>query len=422
MNVLLLPLGSAGDVLPFIWLGRRLRERGHRVGMITSCPFASAAGRAGFDFLPLDEEGDYERMIADPRVWKLFTGTAEVFRFAGQATETMAAKIESLLTTDRRPDLMLSSSMGYGARLMRELHDIPLVNTHLQPAVMVSAHDPPVFFPGMEGFGRWPLLLRRLLLRGPNPADWFAGPAIRRACRARGVKPPRRPFWQWSHSPDGTLALFPNWFAAPQPDWPQPVCQWDFPLEDLADQQPLEPKLEAFLDAGDKPFVFTPGSANVHGHRFFAVAAEAVARLGRRAVFVTRDPGQAPPDAGRHIITAAWAPFSTLLTRAAGFIHHGGIGTMSQGFAAGVPQLIMPMAHDQPDNAWRIRRLGAGLSLPPKRFTPDRVASALRQLLEDPDIHAATAECARHCGQRQPVEPMLDWLEDAPGRMTRCAR
>ncbi len=416
MNVLLLPLGSAGDVLPFIWLGRRLRERGHRIVMITSCPFADAAGRAGFDFLPLDEEGDYERLIADPKVWKLFTGTAEVFRFAGQATEMMASRIEQLLARDQRPDLMLASSMGYGARLMRELHGIPLVNTHLQPAVMVSAHEPPVLFPGMEGFRRWPLFLRRALLRGPNPADMLAGPAIRRACHARGVKPPRRPFWQWSHSPDGALALFPSWFAAPQPDWPEPLWQWDFPLEDLADQQPLEADLQRFLDAGDKPFVFTPGSANVHGRRFFAVAAEAVAQLGRRAVFVTRDPGQTPPNAGDHVFTAAWAPFSTLLQHAAGFIHHGGIGTMSQGFAAAVPQLIMPMAHDQPDNAWRLRQLDAGLSLPPKRFTVDRVVHALRQLLDNDTIRAGTAACARRCRQRQPVEPLLAWLEAAAAR------
>lgn len=411
MRIVLMPLGSAGDVLPFIWLGRRLLERGHSISMITARPFATAAEKAGFEFLPVDEEGDYERIMADAGVWRLFSGTAKVFRYAGEATETMAARIEMLMGRGSKPDLIMTSCMGYGARLVREQHGIPLVNVHLQPAVLVSAHEPPILFPGMEALRWLPVWMRRLLLRGPNPADVFAGPAIRRACAARGVKPPRSFFWQWSHSPDGVLALFPEWFAAPQPDWPQPLRQWDFPLEDLADQQALSPELTAFLEAGDPPLVFTPGSANIHAHRFFESAAGAVREIGRRAVFVTRDPGQVPTGLGADFFTAAWAPFSTLLGRASVFVHHGGVGTMSQGFAAGVPQLVMPMAHDQPDNAWRLRRLGAGLSLRPGRFSVERVSRALGALLGDEGFRQRAEECARRCRERAPVEPVLEWLE-----------
>jgi len=54
-------------------------------------------------------------------------------------------------------------------------------------------------------------------------------------------------------------------------------------------------------------------------------------------------------------------------------IHHGGIGTTAQALAAGLPQLVVPMSHDQPDNAVRIRRLGVGVFVLPVAYTKARV-------------------------------------------------
>jgi rhamnosyltransferase subunit B len=55
-EILLLPFGSAGDVFPFIWLGRHLMARGHRVTMITACLFEEQARKAGLNFIPLGEK------------------------------------------------------------------------------------------------------------------------------------------------------------------------------------------------------------------------------------------------------------------------------------------------------------------------------------------------------------------------------
>jgi rhamnosyltransferase subunit B len=68
------------------------------------------------------------------------------------------------------------------------------------------------------------------------------------------------------------VVLFPPWFAQPQPDWPANTLQWDFPLEDIAKERPLNDDVLQFLDAGEKPIVFTPGSANIQARRFFEVA------------------------------------------------------------------------------------------------------------------------------------------------------
>ena len=47
MHILLLPFGSSGDVFPYIWLGRQLLARGHRVTMITGQGYAEQARAAG---------------------------------------------------------------------------------------------------------------------------------------------------------------------------------------------------------------------------------------------------------------------------------------------------------------------------------------------------------------------------------------
>ncbi|MDZ4290022.1 MAG: glycosyltransferase [Prosthecobacter sp.] len=406
MHLALLPLGSAGDVFPFLWLARQLRARGHRVTMIVASIFEETVRSTGLEVLPYGSQEDFERFIADPRVWRMYEGTKLVFEYAGENTEIFTQAIESL-----RPDLLLAPCTAFGARLAREVLRIPLITVHVQPAVMISAHELPVLFPGMQHLRRLPLWLKRILIRLPNPADRFAAPGVAKACEARGITPPRKLWWDWGNSPDGVLCLFPEWFARPQADWPSNLLQWAFPLEDMAVEKPLGDGVLRFLAAGDKPIIFTPGSANIQAERFFAVALEAVTRLGKRAIFVTRKLQQLPPDLPATVLPVEYAPFSTLLPHAAAFVHHGGIGRLSQGFAGGVPQLLMAMAHDQPDNAHRLEQLGAGLGLTPRTFTPDRVAAALTRLLTDPAIAQATRRCAGHLEERRDPGALLDWIE-----------
>jgi len=403
MHILLLPFGSAGDVFPFIWLGRQLLARGHRVTMITACLFEEQARRAGLEFIAWGEAEEFEAMIRDPRIWKVGQGTKVVFDFAAKAVEPYLKAIESC----EKPDLMLAPVTAFAGRLAREKHGTPLITVHLQPAVFLSVHETPLLHPAMKWLRSMPVWFKKALFALPNPVDLFALPKVRRICEAHGVKPPRSLWREWWDSPDGVLALFPEWFCAPQPDWPKNL-QWTFPLEDLAKEQPLSPALQAFLAAGEPPVVFTPGSANVQAARFFDVAAKAVGKVGCRAVFVTREPKQVPANLPPQIHVEAYAPFSTLLKQASVFVHHGGIGTMSQAFAAGVPQLIMYMAHDQPDNADRVERLGAGIGLSVRQFTPDRVAKELRRLLSEPGFKEAT----KGFQMSADVDVLMRWIEE----------
>jgi UDP:flavonoid glycosyltransferase YjiC (YdhE family) len=95
------------------------------------------------------------------------------------------------------------------------------------------------------------------------------------------------------------------------------------------------------------------------------------------------------------------APHQLLFPRARAVVHQGGAGTTAQALRAGCPMLVVPHSHDQPDNAFRVSRLGVARTLYPKRYTAPRVASELRPLLEEPryaERAAATAAVVRQEG------------------------
>jgi UDP:flavonoid glycosyltransferase YjiC (YdhE family) len=94
-----------------------------------------------------------------------------------------------------------------------------------------------------------------------------------------------------------------------------------------------------------------------------------------------------PPE----IIAVNYAPFESLLPRACAMVHHGGVGTTSQGLRAGIPTLIVPFAFDQPDNAAHAARLGGSRTLPRSKYLSDRVARELDILLTKPE-HASSAK------------------------------
>ena len=87
-------------------------------------------------------------------------------------------------------------------------------------------------------------------------------------------------------------------------------------------------------------------------------------------------------------------PFSEVLPRSSALVHHGGIGTTAQGLAAGVPQLVMPMSHDQPDNADRLVRMGVGSFLPPRSFQPQAVHDQLHRLTHSDEVLRRCREIA----------------------------
>src|SRR5262249_35036708 len=154
------------------------------------------------------------------------------------------------------------------------------------------------------------------------------------------------------------------------------------------------------------------GSAMQQGLRFFTEAAAACQKLGRRGILLSRWPQNVPPALPAGVRHFAYVPFSELLPHAAALVHHGGIGTTSQALAAGVPQLITPLASDQHDNADRLRRLGIADALEPKRLTAGTAAEKLRGLLDSRDVATRCREVAARIEPGRGIEKACDVIEE----------
>jgi UDP:flavonoid glycosyltransferase YjiC (YdhE family) len=290
--------------------------------------------------------------------------------------------------------VVVASSPALGARLAHDWLGVPLATVHLAPAMFRSAHRPPLLPPLVLPAWWSPgakraayrladaLVLDRLLARPVN------------AARAElGLPPVRRVLDGWRHSPQCVLGLFPEWFAPPQPDWPAPTRLAGFPLYDGAEEVP--PGLEEFLGAGPPPVVFTPGTGAKRAGDFLAESAGACRRLGCRGLLLTRRAEQVPAGLPPEVRHFAYVPFSRVLPRAAALVHHGGVGTLAQALAAGVPQLVVPRAHDQHDNAARLVELGVATTLRPRSYRAPAVADALTWLLTEPEVAARCRDVAR---------------------------
>ena len=411
-HVILCPVGSAGDVHPLLGLGRVLRQRGVRVTFATAGYFRRQAEEEGFEFLDTLPAADFKAMVSDPRIWQPRHAVRLVM---SQGVRPILEPLYRLIERHHVPGqtLLVGTSLAIPARVAQEKLGIPLVTVHLAPSLFRSNHEGPRLQPALVHVG--PGWFRRAQW-------WFADrflvdpaitPWLNDFRRSLGLPPVSRVMAEWWNSPLRILGLFPPWFFPPQPDWPSQLRLTGFPLYSEEGVTPPSAEVAEFLGSGSPPVVFTPGSANVFGAEFFAAAADACQRLGRRGLLLTRFPEQIParlPATVRHF---DFVPFGWLIPRAAALVHHGGVGTMSQALAAGVPQVIMPLAFDQHDNAHRCEKLGVSRTLPPSQFRGPALAGLLGELLGNSQVAANCQEAARQLAGQDGLSAACDELERA---------
>lgn len=388
---LLITLGSYGDVHPFIGLGRTLLSRGHRVKLLASPYFQSLADREGLELVPLGTVEDYLALSSNPLIWHPRKGGLVIIRYVMDSIRTVYDAI--MRHADDRA-VLVASTLAIAARVAHERERLSMVSVHLSPVCFRSVIQPPRL-PGMPNLSWWPKWMIRKIWEGAD--RFFIDPqaqALNDFRRELGLPPVNRIMNGWWNSPQLVLAMFPEWFAPPQPDWPSNTQCVGFGRYDEADISPMPEALVRFLDAGDPPIAFTPGSAMMHGQRFFQTAVETCRRLGRRGVLLSRHRGHIPTNLPEGILHIDYAPFSKLLPRCCALVHHGGIGTTAQGLAAGIPQVVMALSHDQFDNAARLERLGVGRMLTASSFTPRRLSTRLLELLSSPSSRTACTELA----------------------------
>lgn len=406
LRILFAPFGSEGDVNPLIWLAGGLAQRGHEIVFLLTPHYAHRIEKRGWRWFPAGTEEEFLRFANDPRLWQPKTGSELVVQ---AVLDTWNGYQKAYAQAGGDFDLLVCSSMGLGPATFAEAGGIPRLTLHMQPTCLRSAWDCPLFLEDLEWLCRAPRLVKQAIFWMIDQSLWkkLLIPLNRRR-RALGLPALKNFYTEALNGGAGVAALFPAWFGAAQPDWPANIRQFGFPLSHEAPEA-LPPEIEAFLARG-APVVWTHGSANFDLRRSQELAVECSNALGLRSLLVSLEkPDGILPENVRHV---RHAPFDALFPRCRAIVHHGGIGTTSKAIAAGIPQLIIPRSHDQPDNARRVERLGLGRTLSYEKLDAGTLRQTLGALLSSEASQAAGRKYRDILRAENFLPALCDWAEN----------
>lgn len=408
-RILLATIGSLGDLHPCLALAQELKRRGHRVTIASTEYYRAKVQNLEIAFLPIRPNWDPTDGEMISQCDDLKRGVEVLYR--QWILPHLKHTYDDLLSAAADTDLMIAGELNLAAPLVAEKLNLRWVSAILSPASFLSSHDPsvlvnvPWLFPVRKA--GWPVYWAILNAGRLGIQHWWA--PVRQLRRQQNLRLHCDPVFRDKFSPNLVLALFSRWLAQPQTDWPQQTIQPGFVWFDqkVGSVDP-DPQLAAFLASGEPPIVFTQGSTAVHNPGdFYAVSAEAARMLNRRALLVGAHSASSLNSS--EILAIPYAPYSQIFPHAAVNVHQGGSGTTGQALRAGRPQLIVPFGWDQPDNAARVERLGAGLHLPRATWSPGTAAAALERLLRD----AQFSERATRIGSEIQAEDGLNSACDA---------
>lgn len=407
MHVILASVGTDGDVFPYLGLGAVLLARGHRVTLAAPEVYRERAEAAGFAFCSLVSTADVERMINSPDLFHSLRGGLMMARWGGPMIPRQFDLLAELVATSG--SVIVANPGLLAARLVQEKLGVPMASLVLQPGIIPSCVRPPEM-PGGMTIPRWfPMRLRSAYWWSVDVTGGFlVGPWLNGQRKTLGLAPVRRLF-QWWLSPQLVIGLFPSWYAPMQSDWPPQMRLAGFGRYDGAPQA-LEGELAAFCESGSPPIAFTLGTGMRHATKFFCEAADACEALGVRGILLSKFADVIPRKLPKGVRYVSFAPFRQLLPLCRLVVHHGGIGTTAAALEAGCPQLVWPLAWDQPDNAKRVESLGVGLSLPRRRRTGLYFQDWLRRAMHE-WIAAMAKDAARQAVNENGFEAAATMVE-----------
>src|SRR5215203_169290 len=323
MKIVFAVFGSLGDMHPMNALGIELKKRGHQVIFATMDFYREKIETLGFEFRPLrphlvPDDKELARKLMDAR-----KGSELLLKEL--ILPNLRPMYDDLTEAVRDADLFVSTEVVFAAPSVAEKTGIKWITTTLAPGTFLSAYDP--FVPPTA------LWLRhfRFLSRTFHGAlfglvrkwidSWFD--EYREFRREIGLPPGRNPLFE-GKSELLNLAMFSRVLGKPQPDWAISTLQTGFCFYDGRDDYGgISEDLQAFLEAGEPPVVFTLGSAAVLDARdFFEESARAARILGRRAVLLYGMFNDAPKiavigklraESETHIPAATYARYSPVI-------------------------------------------------------------------------------------------------------------
>lgn len=388
-RVVLLGLGSRGDVLPLVRLAAALRRDGHEALVVTSddyevevreaeLPFVSIA--PGMRFGASSEVSDESRRAR----FETPAGTMIALRSIMRSlADPLADVVHGLVGSD---DVIVTGVLGTSlAAALRQTRGCGVVHVTFAATVPTACGGSYISAPLPKRVSTLNSSSSALMQRAFLGLTMAPGrECARRHGRTLTVTQVDRELTAWP-----TLIGTSPLLAHRADDWPAQVAvtgPWMRPTDETPPR--LDPGLEDFLTAGAPPVYIGFGSAVSRDPRGDLALFAAAARDAGVRVVVRRSDWLVGDDTvlGTHAHVVDTVPHDVLLARTAAVIHHGGAGTTVAALAAGVPSSVIWHNLDQPFHARRTAELGVGpLGFSKRRLTRPRLAGLIEALVSSAD-------------------------------------
>ncbi len=390
MRLIILALGSRGDVQPYVALGHGLQAAGHEVCIATHAlfePFVRGHG-LGFSLVRANPkellEGEAGRRASEGNANPVRTYLNFVH---GMSKLIVEAGIDCLAAC-HSADAILHSPIGwYLAPHIAEKLQLPHMGAYIQPMHPTRAY-PGFLSPSSRSLGGF--LNRQTFLIDEVVFWWVARPAVNQFRKEHLDLPPipvhTRYVRQWFRETPMIYGYSPH--VVPRPaDWNRyqriEITGYWF-LDTPQEWQPSR-ELARFLAAGPAPVYVGFGSMNTRKpQETTKLILQALSETGQRGILLTGWGGLRQTDVPDTVFVGEEIPHDWLFPRVAAVVHHGGAGTTAAGLRAGVPSVVVPFFIDQPFWAQRVADLGVGPApIPRHRLSAERLGSAIRQAVGD---------------------------------------
>lgn len=380
----------AGHLNPMLALGGALQRRGHAVSVVGLSDIGTSVQQAGLRFEPVGTDsthppGMLQRLEARLAGLQGLLGIGGVIRDVAAMTDMLCR--ESPAVIERlAPDAIVCDQLEPAGGLLARRYRLPQVSVANALMLDREPYVPPPFTDWPYARTRWALERN---LGGYRVSDWMLGrwsAVLQRWGKVYGL----------SGCASAEQCLSPRQVGQLSPglDFPREALGEGFhyagPLRRPLDQEPAwEPP-----EGTQGPLAFVSlGSLQGGRLRLIAHITQACRQLGLTAVVVHNgrlSPAQVAQLPG-HPVVAAHLPQRRVIARCALVISHGGMNTVLDALAAGVPLALLPLAMEQGAIAQRVVRAGAG-----RQLTGRRSVAALRRLmagvLADPAQRLRAAE------------------------------
>ncbi|KAG8934417.1 hypothetical protein FRC01_003090 [Tulasnella sp. 417] len=392
MSIVIMIVGSRGDVQPYIALGNHLKEYGHRVRIATHETFRKMVRDAGQEFQSIggDPAELMSYMVRNPG---LLPGTesllnGDIPKKRKMLTEILNGCWKACIHADEESgtpfaaDAIISNPPAFAHIHCAEALGIPLHLSFTMPCLKSSNAEGGLgnyFSYAMADLIQWQgigdiINSFRTKTLGLEPLSIRSGPSL-----VDRLKVP----WTYCFSP----ALIPK-----PKDWTNHIDVVGFYFLEGAKSFKPEKDLEDFLAAGPPPIYIGFGSVVVEDAAAMTQTIFDAVKLANVRAIVSAGWGglggkDVPPNV--FILTGS-VPHDWLFTKVSAVCHHGGAGTTAIGLLLGKPTIIVPFFGDQPFWGEMVHKAGAGPEpIPQRKLKAERLAGAITYCLTDKARNAA---------------------------------